>query len=110
LTGTAAFPSWIESFTTHIDVVDKDRNMVTITSSVASDFGSAMYVDGDAGGFFINDVLARFNLKPKRPNVLAPRKRPRQTLSAILQMMSVQPGVLEPAGVSFVRAGRATNV
>jgi len=36
--------------------------MVTITSSVASDFGSAMYVDGDAGGFFINDLLARFNL------------------------------------------------
>jgi gamma-glutamyltranspeptidase len=57
LTGAAAFPDWIESFTTHIDVVDKDRNMVTITSSVASDFGSAMYVDGEAGVFFINDVL-----------------------------------------------------
>src|SRR6185295_16638929 len=39
LTGAAAFPAWIESFTTHIDVVDKERNMVTITSSVASNFG-----------------------------------------------------------------------
>jgi gamma-glutamyltranspeptidase/glutathione hydrolase len=91
LTGAAAFPNWIESFTTHIDVVDKDRNMVTITSSVASDFGSAMYVDGEAGGFFINDVLARFNLEPKHPNALAPRKRPRQTLNPVLVLKDGRP-------------------
>jgi gamma-glutamyltranspeptidase/glutathione hydrolase len=91
LTGAAAFPNWIESFTTHIDVVDKERNMVTITSSVASDFGSAMYVDGEAGGFFINDVLARFNLDPKHPNVLAPRKRPRQTLNPVLVLKDGKP-------------------
>ena len=91
LTGAAAFPAWIESFTTHIDVVDKDRNMVTITSSVASDFGSAMYVDGDAGGYFINDVLARFNIDPKHPNGLAPHKRPRQTLNPVLVMKDSKP-------------------
>jgi len=84
LEGAAAFPDWIESFTTHIDAVDRDRNMVSITSSVASNFGSAMYVDGEAGGFFINDVLARFHLDPKHPNGLAPRKRPRQTLNPVL--------------------------
>jgi gamma-glutamyltranspeptidase/glutathione hydrolase len=91
LTGAEAFPNWIESFTTHIDVVDKDRNMVTITSSVASDFGSAMYVDGEGGGYFINDVLARFNLDPKHPNVLAPRKRPRQTLNPVLVLKDGKP-------------------
>jgi gamma-glutamyltranspeptidase/glutathione hydrolase len=91
LTGADAFPDWIESFTTHIDVVDKDRNMVTITSSVASNFGSAMYVDGEAGGFFINDVLARFNLDPKHPNALAPRKRPRQTLNPVLVVKDGKP-------------------
>jgi gamma-glutamyltranspeptidase / glutathione hydrolase len=91
LTGTAAFPAWIESFTTHIDVIDKDRNMVTITSSVASDFGSAMYVDGEVGGFFINDILARFNLDPKHPNALAPRKRPRQTLNPVLVLKDGKP-------------------
>ena len=89
--GDEAFPKWIESFTTHIDVVDKDRNMVTITSSVASDFGGAMYVDGDVGGFFMNDVLARFNLDPKHPNVLAPRKRPRQTLNPVLVLKAGKP-------------------
>jgi gamma-glutamyltranspeptidase/glutathione hydrolase len=91
LAGAAAFPDWIESFTTHIDVVDKDRNMVTITSSVASDFGSAMYVDGDAGGYFINDVLARFNIDPKHPNGIAPRKRPRQTLNPVLVLKDGKP-------------------
>ena len=33
-----------------------------------------------------------------------------KVLVAGAQMMSVQPGALEPAGVSFVRAGRATHV
>lgn len=91
LAGAAAFPDWIESFTTHIDVVDKDRNMVSITSSVASNFGSAMYVDGDYGGYFINDVLARFNIDPKLPNGIAPRKRPRQTLNPVLVMKDGKP-------------------
>ena len=67
LQGAAAFPDWVESFTTHIDAVDKEHNMVTITSSVASDFGSAMYVDGEGGGYFLNDALARFHLDPKHP-------------------------------------------
>jgi gamma-glutamyltranspeptidase/glutathione hydrolase len=89
--GPAAYPDWIESFTTHIDAIDKDRNMVTITSSVASDFGSAMYVDGEAGGYFINDVLARFNLNPTHPNGLAPRKRPRQTLNPVLVLKDGKP-------------------
>jgi gamma-glutamyltranspeptidase/glutathione hydrolase len=91
LAGAAAFPDWIESFTTHIDVVDKDRNMVTITSSVASNFGSAMYVDGDTGGYFINDILARFNIDPKHPNGLEPRKRPRQTLNPVLVLKDGKP-------------------
>ena len=91
LAGAAAFPDWIESFTTHISAVDKDRNMVTMTSSVASNFGSAMYVDGEGGGFFLNDVLARFNLDPRHPNGLAPRKRPRQTLNPVLVLKDGKP-------------------
>lgn len=91
LEGAAAFPGWIESFTTHIDAVDKERNMATITSSVASDFGSAMYVDGEAGGYFLNDVLARFHLDAAHPNGIAPRKRPRQTLNPVLVLKDGRP-------------------
>jgi len=84
LSGEAAYPPWIESFTTSIQVVDKERNMVSITSSLAADFGNAMYVDGEGGGFFLNDVMARFHLQHGHPNELAPRKRPRQTLNPVL--------------------------
>jgi len=91
LHGRAAYPEWIENFTTHIDAVDKDRNMVTITSSVASNFGSAMYIDGEGAGFFINDALARFHLDPEHPNGVAPRKRPRQTLNPVLVLKDGKP-------------------
>ena len=86
LKGEAAFPGWVENLTTYIGAVDKDRNMVSITASVAADFGNGMYIDGDGGGFFINDVMGRFHLDEGHPNEVAPRKRPRQTLNPVLVM------------------------
>ena len=91
LAGVAAFPGWVENLTTYIAAVDKDRNMVSITASLAGDFGSGMYVDGDGGGFFINDVMGRFHLDEGHPNQVAPRKRPRQTLNPVLVMKDGRP-------------------
>ena len=82
--GAEAFPAWVESFTTYVGAADHEGNMVSITSSVAADFGSALFVDGEGGGYFVNDVMARFHLDPAHPNELAPRKRPRQTLNPML--------------------------
>ena len=90
LTGAAAFPSWIESFTTRIDVVDKDRNMVRSRRRWHRT-SAAQCMWSEAGGFFINDVLARFNLELKHPNALAPRKRPRQTLNPVLVLKDGRP-------------------
>jgi gamma-glutamyltranspeptidase/glutathione hydrolase len=89
LKGDAAFPVWVENLTTYIAAVDKDRNMVSITSSLAGDFGSGMYVDG--AGFFINDVMGRFHGGEGHANVVAPRKRPRQTLNPVLVMKDGKP-------------------
>lgn len=89
LKGDAAFPVWVENLTTYIAAVDKDRNMVSITSSLAGDFGSGMYVDG--AGFFINDVMGRFHIDKGHPNEVAPRKRPRQTLNPVLVMKDGKP-------------------
>jgi gamma-glutamyltranspeptidase/glutathione hydrolase len=50
-----------------------------------------MYVDGDGGGFFINDVMGRFHLDEGHPNQVAPRKRPRQTLNPVLVMKDGKP-------------------
>jgi gamma-glutamyltranspeptidase/glutathione hydrolase len=91
LTGAAAFPEWIENFTTHISAVDKDRNMVTITSSVASNFGSAMYVVDERGGFSVNTILARFRLDTEHPIGSAPRKGPRQILKPVLALKGGKP-------------------
>lgn len=89
LTGEDAFPVWVENLTTYIGVVDKDRNMVSITSSLAADFGNGMYID--RAGFFINDVMGRFHLEEGHANVVAPRKRPRQTLNPALVMKDGKP-------------------
>lgn len=91
LQGAAAFPGWVENLTTYIGAVDKDRNMVSITASIAADFGNGMYIDGDGGGFFINDVVGRFHLGEGHPNKVAPRKRPRQTLNPVLVMKDGEP-------------------
>lgn len=89
--GAEAFPRWIESFTTYIGAADRDGNMVSITSSIAEDFGSGLFVEGEGGGYFINDVLARFALLGGKPNTLAPRKRPRQTLNPALVLKDGKP-------------------
>src|SRR5207247_7675224 len=46
-------PDQILNLTTYLAVVDKDHNMVSVTSSLLSGFGSGMVVEG--GGFFLND-------------------------------------------------------
>ncbi len=82
LAGREAYPDWIDGYTTYVAAVDKDRNMVSITSTIWSDFGNCMYVPG--AGFFLNNRMALFHLDPAEPNVLAPRKRPKMTLNPVL--------------------------
>src|SRR5207245_548833 len=53
-------PDQILNLTTYLAVVDKDHNMVSITSSLLSGFGSGMVVDG--GGFLLNDRMRYFYL------------------------------------------------
>ncbi len=91
LKGEAAFPEWIEGLTTYVAAVDKDRNMVSITSTIWSDFGNSMYVDGSGGGFFLNNRLGLFYMDPRDPNALEPRKRPRMTLNPVLVMKDGKP-------------------
>jgi gamma-glutamyltranspeptidase/glutathione hydrolase len=89
LTGPAAYPDWIDGYTTYVAAIDNDRNMVSITSTIWSDFGNCMYIP--SAGFFLNNRLALFYLDPKEPNVLAPRKRPRMTLNPVLVMKRGKP-------------------
>jgi gamma-glutamyltranspeptidase/glutathione hydrolase len=78
--------------TTYLAVVDKDRNMVSITSSILSLFGSGHVVEG--AGFFLNNRMAYFSLEPDDVNVLAPGKRVRQTINPALALEDGKPYIV----------------
>ncbi|XBQ15423.1 MAG: gamma-glutamyltransferase [Oceanicaulis sp.] len=69
--------------TTHFVIVDADGDVVSMTSSVESPFGSGRM----AGGFFLNNQLTDFAFEPRaedgalRPNAVQPGKRPRSSMS-----------------------------
>jgi len=69
------------SDTTHLDVVDHKGNMVAATPS-GGWIGSSPVIKGL--GFPLGTRGQMFYLNPKRPNALAPRKRPRATLTPSL--------------------------
>jgi gamma-glutamyltranspeptidase/glutathione hydrolase len=72
--------------TSHFVVVDKDGDVVSMTTSVESVFGSGRMVDG----FVLNNQLTDFSFSPKdrlgRPaaNAVAAGKRPRSAMTPVL--------------------------
>jgi gamma-glutamyltranspeptidase/glutathione hydrolase len=77
------------ALTTYLTVVDSDRNMVSITSSLLSGFGSGMVVEG--AGFFLNNRMAYFSVEPDDVNVVAPGKRTRHTINPALALKDGKP-------------------
>lgn len=69
--------------TSHFVVVDQAGNVVSLTASVESIFGSSRMV----GGMFLNNQLTDFSFQPKDAqgreiaNAVAPGKRPRSSMS-----------------------------
>jgi gamma-glutamyltranspeptidase/glutathione hydrolase len=78
-----------DGHTTYLAVVDKDRNMVSITSSLLSLFGSGHVVEG--AGFMLNNRMAYFGLEADDINVLKPGKRVRQTINPALALRDGKP-------------------
>ncbi len=72
--------------TTHFVVVDARGNVVSMTTTVESIFGSGRMV----GGFFLNNQLTDFNFSPGDPdgapaaNAVAPGKRPRSSMAPVI--------------------------
>jgi len=71
--------------TTHLVVVDKQGNAISMTSSIENGFGSALMVEG----FILNNQLTDFSLIPKRDgklvaNRVQPLKRPRSSMAPMM--------------------------
>ena len=75
--------------TTYLAVIDKDRNMVSVTSSLLSIFGSGHVVKG--AGFVLNNRMAYYGLDEDDVNVLKPGKRVRQTINPALALKDGKP-------------------
>jgi gamma-glutamyltranspeptidase / glutathione hydrolase len=85
--------------TTHISVIDKDGNAVAVTTTLNNGFGSRTVVGG--GGFFLNDEMDDFSIKPGVPNMfgavggeanaIMPGKRMLSSMSPTLVLKSGQP-------------------
>ena len=83
--------------TTHYSIVDAQGNAVAVTTTLNTNYGSKVYVKG--GGFFLNNQMDDFSIKPGEPNTyglvgseknaIAPNKR---------MLSSMTPTIVEENG------------
>jgi gamma-glutamyltranspeptidase/glutathione hydrolase len=64
--------------TTHVSVIDRRGNAVSLTCTIEQEFGSAVMAPGT--GFLLNNELTDFG-DPGTANAPAPHKRPRSSMS-----------------------------
>ena len=63
-----------QSCTSHLNVVDREGNLVALTQTLLSSFGSKLL--GPRTGLLLNNGVMWFDPRPGRPNRLAPGARP----------------------------------
>ncbi|MFM9951211.1 MAG: gamma-glutamyltransferase [Saprospiraceae bacterium] len=103
--GAGNFKISMESFETeHTSVVDADGNAVSVTTTLNSNYGCKVWVDG--AGFFLNNEMDDFSVKPGVPNqfglvgaeanAIQPHKR---------MLSSMTPTIVEKDGKLFMVLG-----
>jgi gamma-glutamyltranspeptidase/glutathione hydrolase len=90
--------------TTHLSIIDADRNAVALTYTLEDSYGSKIVVPG--GGFLLNNEMGDFNAGPglttaegligTEPNLAAPGKR---------MLSSMTPTILSRNGKVFLAIG-----
>ncbi len=75
--------------TTHICVIDKDGNIVSLTQSINDFFGTGIIPEGT--GFLLNDHMADFSTNPKSPNAPHPNRRPVSSMGPLIMFKKGEP-------------------
>jgi gamma-glutamyltranspeptidase/glutathione hydrolase len=68
--------------TTHLNVIDGDGNMVALTLTLLSVFGSRVVLPGS--GILMNNGMLWFDPRPESPNAIAPGKRPLTNMCPVI--------------------------
>ncbi|MEA2529012.1 MAG: gamma-glutamyltranspeptidase / glutathione hydrolase [Thermomicrobiales bacterium] len=85
----AAVPAPIGGSTTHLSVVDKGRNVVSLTQTLVNHFGSGVVVPGT--GVLLIIAMSWFDPEPDRVNSLAPGKRGLNNMSPLVVLRDGRP-------------------
>jgi gamma-glutamyltranspeptidase/glutathione hydrolase len=97
--------------TTHFDVVDKDGNAVSETTTLNGWYGSKVVVAG--AGFFLNNEMDDFSVKPGVPNMfgavgaeanaIEPRKRMLSSMTPTIVLKNNKPWIIvgTPGGTTI---------
>ena len=90
--------------TTHLVVVDKDGNAVSITTTLNGSFGSGIVVKG--AGFLLNNEMDDFSAKPGVPNMFGLIGGKANSIQPGKRMLSsMTPTILEKDGKLFMVVG-----
>ncbi|MCB0561549.1 MAG: gamma-glutamyltransferase [Lewinellaceae bacterium] len=94
-----------ESFeTTHTSVVDAEGNAVSVTTTLNSNYGCKVWVDG--AGFFLNNEMDDFSAKPGVPNQFGLVGAEANSIRPEKRMLSsMTPTIVEKEGKLFMVLG-----
>ncbi len=111
----AGDPSDYESpETTHYSVIDKDGNAVSVTTTINLGYGGGFLIEG--GGFFLNNEMDDFSVKPWVPNAfglvgnaanaIQPGKRPLSSMTPTIVLKNKEPFIIlgSPGGSRIITA------
>jgi gamma-glutamyltranspeptidase/glutathione hydrolase len=76
-----------EAGTSHFSIVDARGDVVAMTTTIESAFGSRIMVRG----FLLNNQLTDFDFLPAQANSVAPGKRPRSSMAPTIVFLNDQP-------------------
>ena len=77
------------STTTHLNVIDRDGNMVALTQTLLSVFGSKVVLP--SSGVLMNNGVMWFDPRPGSPNCLAPGKRALSNMCPVIARRDGKP-------------------